>query len=220
MKNFLEDNMHVVSAIERGDEPIFMVDGLNWAHSAQDKCMQLQSVFVQGRPFVQPLMIDAIGTMAVIGGEEYFDGVLEYERTKPAARPFISPSARAALAAAARPAASPMPSPPTVPQGAATGGRREGADEGVEEEADEGTPRTPVTTERAAGKKKKQRIIVDGRLLEVSPTTAHRIRMAQQFGNDDDSDIDVTVYDSDDSDAEASAAARANRNGNRKRKAT
>lgn len=64
----------MVEAILAGKDPIFVVSGVNWAWSSNDKCMQLQTVFVQDTKFVPPLRIDVIGTMDLLT-ESYYNAV-------------------------------------------------------------------------------------------------------------------------------------------------
>lgn len=64
----------MVEAILAGKDPIFVVSGVNWAWSSNDKCMQLQTVFVQDTKFVPPLRIDVIGTMDLLT-DTYYNAV-------------------------------------------------------------------------------------------------------------------------------------------------
>jgi hypothetical protein len=71
LKEYLETHPWVVEAIMAGKEPIFVVSGVNWGWSSNDKCMQLQTIFVQDTKFVPPLRIDVIGTMDLLTTDYY-----------------------------------------------------------------------------------------------------------------------------------------------------
>ena len=94
IKTFLERNAHVVQAFERKEQPIFVIKGLNWAWSANDKVMQLQSVWVANTPFVTPFSIDCIGTIRALG-PNYFNKVLAMAEGEGGAAAAVASSASA-----------------------------------------------------------------------------------------------------------------------------
>lgn len=103
LKEYLHANPWVVDLIKAGRQPIFVITGINWAWSDNDKAMQLQTVYVADTPFVQPLRIDVIGTVDMLG-PGYFEAVKQeiLERSSPSA----SASSAAADGSAAVSAAS------------------------------------------------------------------------------------------------------------------
>lgn len=101
LKEYLHANPWVVDLLKAGRQPIFVITGVNWAWSDNDKAMQLQTVYVADTPFVQPLRIDVIGTVDMLG-PRYFEAV----KQEILARSSSSASASSAAASAAVSAAS------------------------------------------------------------------------------------------------------------------
>lgn len=67
MLQYIQSNAFVVQALESGEELIWVITGLNYAYSNTDKVMQLQSIYVPGRPFVTPPEFDLVGTYPTLG---------------------------------------------------------------------------------------------------------------------------------------------------------